>query len=131
VAAAGNSNSRRNYSLRHAQPAVGRNYYRIRQNDKDGRFSYSIVVRVNTLPGAANMKLMPNPVQNMAALVFDRPSPAGTLTLINISGQQIWRKPLPRGSSTISVDMAGQGAGVYFLKVETEGVTEVLKIMKQ
>lgn len=131
VGAAGNSNTRRNYSLRHTQPAHGRNYYRIRQNDKDGKFSYSIVVRVNTMPGIAGMRLMPNPAKDMTALVFDRPSPAGTITLVSVSGQQVWRKALARGSSSVSVDMSGLGAGIYFLRVETEGVTEVLKLMKQ
>ena len=48
VDGAGNSNSIQNYSFNDNRPFEGVTYYRLKQTDFDGRYSYSNIVSVNT-----------------------------------------------------------------------------------
>jgi hypothetical protein len=61
--AAGFSSTITNYSFTHNNPALGVNYYRIKQFDQNGQFSYSSVVKINNKGGGAHIILSPNPAQ--------------------------------------------------------------------
>ncbi len=47
VAAAGSSNQEKNYGFKHIDPSAGKNYYRLKMVDIDGKFVYSNMVWVN------------------------------------------------------------------------------------
>lgn len=85
----GNSNLRRNYQYVDREFAAGANFYRLKQVDIDGEFSYSPVVKVNGL-GRAQLKLSPNPT-------------ASTLLVEGVAN----------GSRIIISDMAGRQVGTY------------------
>ena len=61
VAAAGNSNSTRNYSFIDPQRAVEFNYYRLKLVDIDNKFDYSDVVLVKNTFGKQDVYLAGNP----------------------------------------------------------------------
>ena len=54
------STSIASYSTRDFQPYKGRSYYRLKQTDNDGGFSYSEVVSVQIEPGK-DVQVYPNP----------------------------------------------------------------------
>ena len=61
---ANNSNHPINYSAVDARPYGGVSYYRLKQTDFDGTFSYSPIVSVNVpLGDAPTMRMYPNPLQ--------------------------------------------------------------------
>lgn len=70
VAAKGNSNSIQKYSLLDANASKGINYYRLKQLDVDGHFTYSPIVAV-TLSSGKGFEIYPNPVSgNEISIVF-------------------------------------------------------------
>lgn len=62
IPASGNSNIRRDYSFTDEHPYTGRTYYRLRQVDYDGTFSYSDI-RFADLDGSRTVSVFPNPLQ--------------------------------------------------------------------
>lgn len=64
VAGAGTVSERRDYEVLDFKQAKGKYYYRLRQVDTDGKFSYSKVVKVLiTENPQANLTVLPNPVK--------------------------------------------------------------------
>ncbi len=62
------------YNFIHTNPATGINYYRLQQVDKDGRFSYTPVRKIDFSAVKASVLLYPNPVAgNSFTLDYGRP----------------------------------------------------------
>lgn len=72
---AGNSAITRHYADLDDQPVTGESYYRLKQTDFDGRFSYSPIVRVVVLESNVmielNANLYPNPLPKGSQLQID------------------------------------------------------------
>jgi len=67
VSGSGNSNAVLAYSSRDENPFTGLSYYRLKQTDFDGRFSFSEVVTVNIAPSNRE-QLYPNPTDGLITL---------------------------------------------------------------
>ncbi|MBN8782737.1 MAG: polysaccharide lyase 6 family protein [Terrimonas ferruginea] len=119
VAATGNAPVA--YSYTHHSPVAGRNYYRLRIEDRDGRFSYS-VVRTVVIERKGVLKILSNPVRNgKLALQFTEAVPAGsTLRLINLHGQTVRQfGNLQQGRNEWSLE--GLAAGIYLAEYAEKG----------
>ncbi|HMR46914.1 MAG TPA: T9SS type A sorting domain-containing protein [Bacteroidia bacterium] len=64
IAGAGNSNTVLNYSFTDEQPFSGINYYRLKQTDYDGAFSYSKIVTISN-DDREDWYVFPNPVTDI------------------------------------------------------------------
>jgi len=112
VKAAGNSNKLRSYEFMDETPLQGIVYYRLRQLDIDGKFSYSSIVRVR-LDGRSSVTIGPNPASGLATMVL----PASwtgryECRIISASGVVVYRKTgLRAGSHTL--DLSRQAPGLY------------------
>lgn len=66
---AGNSNTNLNYTCRDERPVQGRNYYRLKQTDFDGNYSYSDPVAVN-YSNAGSFELIAVSADENSLLIF-------------------------------------------------------------
>ena len=131
LAAAGNSNTALQYSLLHSGAVNGLNYYRIKQTDRDGRFTYSPIVKILNRKGNGKIVIAPNPASNEVTIYFDKPMAAGNLRLYNSSGQMISLQRIAEGSQQQKLDVSKLPAGIYQLQVQTATAVETFKLMKQ
>ncbi len=123
---AGNSVSRVNYGFIDENPSQGINYYRLKQTDFDGRFSYSKVVSVNH---NAKNKVAITPKTTQGRLNINSDLKDYSVEVYNISGQLV--KTFSNLSLTQSIDIDELNMGVYFLKVSSENAfIETIKITK-
>ncbi|TBR20150.1 MAG: T9SS type A sorting domain-containing protein [Chitinophagaceae bacterium] len=114
VAAAGNSNTVKNYAYLHRTAAKGKNFYRILQRDFDGKFNYS-EERMITMDAAAFM-VLGNPVINgvlQFATAVDQ-----TVQLYSLEGKLIFSKQVLAGTHFIDVQTVAKG--IYLLKAGTQ-----------
>ena len=116
VLAAGNSNGTHSYNFLHNAPVNGINYYRIRQNDNDGRYNYSKIVSVNISEETNPFKLVANPVVDQTLQLQINSSSGQIITLISNDGKILWSKEFSRGFHSLNVHTLSKG--VYFLKGE-------------
>ncbi|OQP47123.1 hypothetical protein A4H97_06315 [Niastella yeongjuensis] len=104
-------------------------YYRIRQVDKIGGVSYSIIREINDNENStvANIYASLN-----KTVIIDFNSDAKdnvSIQLINMSGQVIVRKEFKQASNRLIVDAMSAGSGVYAVRVsDSKGWSEVKKI---
>ncbi|HVA97690.1 MAG TPA: T9SS type A sorting domain-containing protein [Bacteroidia bacterium] len=121
VNGADNSTQKLTYSAIDKNPVKGVDYYRLKQTDFDGNFTYSKVVSVTVdASGKAKLSLIPNPVSNEAVVNFVSPI-IGTamLKIYDYTGRLIKTQQIATnvGNNTVPLDISNFNNGVYFITV--------------
>ncbi len=124
VDAVGHSNNVKDYQFIHSYPVKGRNYYRIHQQDVDGKSSYSSIVTVSLGDIQKSLLVYPNPVFSGGQITVVLTENT-TVTIFDNKGQSVWQKKLDAGKRKISLE--GLSKGVYHVKTATEQATFVIK----
>lgn len=137
-AAGGNSSDALDYSYIDNNPAGIKQYYRLRQEDLDGRSKYSNVVLIKgnrpellTVAG-----LFPNPASTEVNVLIDAPlKDKLTLLVINTAGKTVLQRTVnvEAGSNTIPVNISMLANGSYLVKLvcSSNCETAVSKFVKQ
>ncbi|MHA4812407.1 T9SS type A sorting domain-containing protein [Flavitalea flava] len=129
IAAAGNSNTKLNYTLNDATPYPGISYYRLKSIDKDGTFTWSNIEKIN-LDGGTNIFLSPNPATSYIAIntgiqtlnkkpvarLYDTKGNLLKLFAITSTYQQVNITVLPAGIYNISISYNNQIQTLPFIK---------------
>jgi hypothetical protein len=114
--AAGNSNSRRDYAYTDAQPFANLNYYRIKQVDRDGRYTYSTMqlVRMNeTKP------FLVFPTVTSSSITISGAGATLQVKLYNAAKQLVKSEKVNTANALIN--MHSLPAGNYWLLIEKDG----------
>ncbi|MCO6498618.1 MAG: T9SS type A sorting domain-containing protein [Chitinophagaceae bacterium] len=113
VKASGNSSSQNAYHFTDNQPENGVNFYRLKQWDIDGHFTYSIIISVKMKNGL-NVTILGNPVQQtLRVLVEGNKEKPVHLRICSMAGKVLNSVISEEGTQSINVqDFA---AGQYFL----------------
>ncbi|HXD91557.1 MAG TPA: T9SS type A sorting domain-containing protein, partial [Bacteroidia bacterium] len=135
IKGANNSTTTLDYSVFDEEPAVGINYYRLKQTDYNGKFKYSKVISVNYLSkGASFSNLHPNPANEN--INFDLYSPVntkGNLQVMDITGRVISEESqnISAGNQTIGTTLNALSNGIYYLKISIDeiGYSHISKII--
>jgi hypothetical protein len=140
VRGAGNSARVVNYQVTDAKVFNKMNsqiaYYRIKQVDMDGQFSYSNIVRVNKNSNQIHsVSVYPNPFVNTTAVSLNTNS-SGTaqVEITDIQGRLIGGESVSvqTGLNMIPVTtLSDARTGIYFVKITIDGESQVLKVVKQ
>ncbi|NQZ75203.1 MAG: hypothetical protein HRT61_03685, partial [Ekhidna sp.] len=96
IAGAGNTTDERRYSYLDVRPYAGESFYRLKQTDFDGTFTYSHIIKVDVSNGVGEepeFTLYPNPttLQKGLDLSFVRlvPGEKVTISLISMEGKEV------------------------------------------
>ncbi len=91
VRGGGTTRTEQVYTFLDARPVSGDNYYRLRQVDMGGAFSYS-PVRVVENQGADRVRIFPSPVQDVLRVKFSEPTgDAATWEIFDLAGRLLAR----------------------------------------
>lgn len=121
VLAAGNTSSAKQYAFTHATPVKGINYYRLKQNDNNGSFTYSKTVSILNKKSIGLLSVYPNPViQNSMNVQLTE---SATVKIYNSAGAMLYSKQLAAGAQQINV--SGFAKGTYTVKAG-DAVIQVL-----
>lgn len=136
VPAAGNSTQPLDYRFTDTPPvpAASAWFYRLMMTDKDGRFTYSPVLRIGAaIPSALSISAYPNPFSNQLTLSVESVQPDNALiSVTDMSGRILVteRLPLQKGSNLLPLPLGLLAKGIYSLSVSTAGVKRTLGIVK-
>ena len=132
VTGSGNSTTTKNYSFTDFNPAVGTNYYKLRQTDKDGKSEDfdSIAIKF----GLDNDNLAVRITENKLSLNYNSEQETqADLTIFDLNGKKIIAKKvaLNKGANQPSVDVSFVPAGVYVLRFTENANTNTVKFVKK
>ncbi|MEP7373865.1 MAG: ELWxxDGT repeat protein [Chitinophagaceae bacterium] len=109
-------------------------YYRLKQTDIDGKYTYSNIVVLSVTSGKNFVLLYPNPVKdkiNMTVNVSQKEKLQWQLT--DNMGRRVkaGSYDLSPGSIAVSIDIAGLSSGMYLIQLNSSSLQKVIKVIKQ
>ncbi|MBO9635418.1 MAG: T9SS type A sorting domain-containing protein [Chitinophagaceae bacterium] len=114
------------YSYNEPTALTGKVYYRIRQNDKDGRSSYSQILTLNSQQGGT-VTVYPNPTGGMMNLnITDRSLLNTVARLYSSDGRELQQISIRQTVTQISLN--NYGKGTYFLRLSNG---ETLRLIRK
>ncbi len=128
VAATGNSVTVSSYEFTHTRPNLnGSNYYRIKELDKDGRFTYS-PLRTVKFSNKTDFVINPNPVRNNLT-VYSKEKDL-LLHIFDNAGKNLLTQKI--NNYTTLINFSSFANGMYYLIAEKDGKPlYIRKIVKQ
>ena len=134
----GNSTSPVVYRFSDPKPLDGNVYYRLKQLDKDGRYTTSNIVVLKGLISSAFAlsNIYPNPAKSVVNVVVTAPvTTAVNITITDLAGKPVIKQvmQLAVGENNLSLNLNKLPSGTYLLKAvfATSGQTVVGKVVKQ
>ena len=132
VAAAGESDGRRQYAFTDFNPLPDNNYYRLRMVDKDDSYEYSKVRDVIVRPGQPMLWVASNPTSGERIRVRASGMDAAALRLTTIMGQNIsFHLNQNSDGYTELIPAATLAPGMYFLSLDQDGLQKHTKVLVQ
>lgn len=126
---AGNSYTPLHYSGADEKPYNGINYYRLKQTDFNGNYSYSPIkdVSVNIM---SNFWIQPNPANSDITLSFI--NPGSTITIYSATGQIVYiEKSALEDTLKKQINIGGLQEGVYWIRVQSKYDQQVKSFIKR
>lgn len=133
---ASNSTSAIGYAFRHSYSGVaGTYYFRLKQLDVDGSFTYSktIAIHISATAGI-KLKVAPNPITHSSQLCVIAPETAVLKIIVSdIDGIAVYKQlhDISKGENCISLSLDDTlSAGIYILSAESKYGVNRLKLIK-
>lgn len=97
------------YEYIHTSPSIGLNYYRIKQVDYDGKYSYSDIASVR-YDGSGETNIFPNPATSDVTI---RTSVPATLKIFDVYGRVLSKQEIQEGQNTINLGELPSGILIF------------------
>ncbi|MDI3322166.1 zinc-dependent metalloprotease [Pinibacter soli] len=132
VKSKGNSGLVQDYSFIHYSPVEGANYYRLKQVDLNGAFTYSNVIAVQFDNNKGQViSIYPSPVNNDLNITFSKREENVMLRVISIDGKVVETKQIGIAEGKTSLNVSSLVNGVYILQVRINNEWRHFKFVKQ
>jgi Bacterial Ig domain/Secretion system C-terminal sorting domain/Bacterial cadherin-like domain len=127
------ANNSRNYFMLHHNPIIGYNYYRLKTTDKDGKFYYSIIRKVN-VDNPISINVYPNPTADYVNVLFanNLVNKSATILLIAMDGKVVTKKYIKALGQIEIINTSTLANGKYILQLLTtnETINKPIEIIK-
>lgn len=125
-----NSAIKINYTFNDYAPFRRINYYRLKQYDKDGKFTYSKIITVDNLKISPTIKIFPNPFTDYVTVnVCDVKNYDRLVSITDVAGKILANYTLLIGKTQLQLNLKHLKSGTYFIKVFDGNNYEKAEIM--
>ncbi len=133
ITGAGTTNTLQTYEVMDKSPFLGDNFYRLKQVDLDGEFTYSDIV-LATVNAEREIKLYPVPVSDRLSIDYSSTNEeAISLMVTDALGRVVFVKEVDvlKGYNQLSVDFRTIPQGSYFVTIQSSSDRMIRIIMKK
>ncbi len=132
----GNASTTSVYNFVDPRPLSGTGHYRIKQTDRDGKISYSDVIRVSSSsPSMRGLRLFPNPAAGNIPLTLENSSWTNkkvNVTIFNAVGGIVYQDQVTFGADGRSkVNISSLQKGSYFVSTYLNGEKQTMPFLVQ
>ena len=136
IAASGNSSMVNKYQYQDQVGAKAGSYvfYKLKQFDKDGKFTFSGILKLSLGDSRATLQLFPNPVVNNFTASFSATKlSTATLMIRTTNGQLVYSKIVDviKGNNAIVIGNAPLKTGMYYVSIVNDELNYTGKLQKQ
>ncbi len=133
INAKGNSKEVNNYKYLDENPSKSINYYRIKQVDLDGKYTYTPARALNFSDlNSATVKYFPNPTQGHLNIEIAETlqNEIKIINIFNELGIVVGHQKIGEiGENNLKIDMTGLPKGIYFIQIISKNLNSSQKIM--
>lgn len=130
-----NSTSQKNYSENDSNPYSGTSYYRLKQVDVDGQYTYSDLRTLNNKSDIfGGITISPMPVDDDLNVEFDKePGKEYTISVFDLAGKKVHSLTIlsDKDDTKTSINVSELEKGMYFLSLEGVSGNSRIKFIKQ
>jgi hypothetical protein len=132
VEAAGNSNRVNTYQFLDNTPAQGNNYYKLKQVDIDGSFTFSKNIMMQYGTVSQELRLVSTTDQNIMVSVFSQQNKQATVLLSGLDGKVLHQRNvvLHQGTNYIQIPASISRGTLGIVALRTDEHVSSLKIMR-
>jgi hypothetical protein len=130
VASKGNSSIDQHYQFLHVKPQAGTSWYRLKQTDLDGKFSYSKVISINIEKGLVKSFIYPVPAHDILTINFGTVITKGSVEILSSDMKVLKREKINSLSVKKDIMVSHLPQGVYFVKIWNGSSNEMLRFIK-
>lgn len=127
IAAKGNTTALTNYNVSDGAPIPGINFYRIKEVDKDGKYSYSEVRTIDFTGAPGTITISPNPAHDKVTITIAGNTKTLQVYLLNAAGQQI--KTFTMNTQGMQINLPHLAPGVYYIRIAGENFNSKHKLV--
>jgi hypothetical protein len=128
IQGSGTSNLEKRYQYSDFSPVKGTNYYRLKQVDFDGTFTYSKIAMTQFDDAIMAIRAFPNPFSDKITFGFN--GVKSNVQLFDVHGKLLLQKETNE-SELLELATENLATGIYFVTVRTEENTTTLKFVKE
>ncbi|MBK7692241.1 MAG: T9SS type A sorting domain-containing protein [Bacteroidetes bacterium] len=131
--AAGNSSTEQKYTFTNMKPVLGNNYYRLKMVDQDQKHKYSNVILLKLLKDHSSFSIFPNPAANRLHIQFSGLAAGSVMALevLDAGGKLLDKQTHVYDNTTLSLNISSYANGLYFLKIQSGSISEIVKFSIQ
>lgn len=129
----GDSHELNSYQAKHYTPLPGANYYRLKQIDFDGAFSYSDIEHINFNTRNQSMSAYPNPFHSSVTVLLQSNDDytreninTRTINVFDVYGKHMKSEKVSPTQTEVSIDLSDLMSGTYFIKYDGDQHTTAL-----
>jgi hypothetical protein len=126
-----NSATGASYAFRDGSIAEGKNYYRLKMVDIDGKFEYSHVIMLTYAGGLRTMSAYPNPTVGNVTVQFSKAGNGASVKVISMEGRVMQQVSVPANATQLGLNMANYVPGIYTIVYNNNGEQFTQRIQKQ
>lgn len=113
------------YNFVDNNPYMGKNYYRLKMLDIDGKYSYTEIKEVKFENGKWNISILPTYSEN-GIYTFNSNKEVKRVYVYDINGHLLLSDSNTKGN----IDISNYASGIYLIKIYTEHESAVIKVAK-
>jgi len=128
VNGAGTSLSQLNYNYLDTHAAEGINYYRLKQTDYDGQYTYSRIISIRTEKPGATFSIYPNPSTNVFFITLADDDVPVSIAVYDAQGRTVTTSQ-EYSSGTYQLSLPDAAQGIYTLRLMAGNEIYVRKLI--
>lgn len=131
MAAAGNSTTQKTYSYTDAENKSGIYFYRLVQNDMDGKQHFSETRKINFGSDKMDLQLYPNPAKEKITLLHPSATGMAVVKIIAADGRVVFTQKIINNTVKTEINTDKLAAGVYAVVVTVNNNSAQTKFIRQ
>lgn len=109
----------------------GLTYYRLKIIDKDGKYSYSKTITVNTKKSSIKLDIFPNPVASNLTVSHEKATVNAAIKVVTVDGKVVLTRNLQAGATQSTIDVSKLIKGNYLVVFTNDDNTSSTQFVKQ
>ena len=118
-----NSTTKKSYSFNDKNDNIGTTYYRLKNVDLNGKFTYSEIRTVKGIGSASDVTIFPNPARSDSKISVVGATANSSIQLLDFSGKVL--KNI-NSNAVNSLDLSGVKNGVYLIRIVDKSTSDVI-----